>query len=600
MHRSAARCRRGSPCARHGGRGRRPAGRLRRLRRRLIADPRATVTVTATPSASPQPRRRTPTATPRRRPRCRCTSCAARSSASPSAACRRPPRRPRRRSRPCSPAPRRPRRAAGLTSAVPRGTRLLGLSIDGTTARVDLSAQFAAGGGSLSMQARVAQVVYTLTRFPTINAVDFMLDGALVETLGGEGLILDAGQTPRRLARLRARHLRREPGRRRRADAARSSSAARPASSRARSGALSSTPAAASIVRAPRCRPHAARPGAGASARRIAFSTTAATSGTLIVYSQSMEDGSRQDEVRIPGHVRSAVEAQRRAGRRGSRPRAPRERQMAGSAGVTPACVGLEPTLILPIDPPRTAIVLRACQGAATFAPKAAPAMGRPSDERPRHHDRDADGQRLVDVARARAQPAQPAVNADGRPGTAAMVSGDTSPASMKPAAGVASKMRSQRASPSASVTGRTPEPDVERRLQARRIGLDDLDRGAAAHEAARGGATHRAEPEEQYVPADEAPGRRLERGHVAVGGGRVVVDAAPVAGVQGDEAEVVGEEHHLRRRRRTPPGCRARRAAPSPRPRSPGAARMATTQSLKPPMTPSPLVTGTAATRAP
>ncbi len=30
---------------------------------------------------------------------------------------------------------------------------------------------------------------------------------------------------------------------------------------------------------------------------------------------------------------------------------------MAGSAGVTPACVGLEPTLILPIDPPRIAIV---------------------------------------------------------------------------------------------------------------------------------------------------------------------------------------------------------------------------------------------------
>ena len=86
-------------------------------------------------------------------------------------------------------------KAAGLTSAVPSGTRLLALSIDGTTARVDLSSRFAAGGGSLSMQARVAQVVYTLTRFPTIDAVDFMLDGAMVETLGGEGLILDAGQT---------------------------------------------------------------------------------------------------------------------------------------------------------------------------------------------------------------------------------------------------------------------------------------------------------------------------------------------------------------------------------------------------------------------
>jgi hypothetical protein len=37
---------------------------------------------------------------------------------------------------------------------------------------------------------------------------------------------------------------------------------------------------------------------------------------------------------------------------------------MAGSAGVTPAYVGLEPTLILSIDPPRRIILLR--RGART------------------------------------------------------------------------------------------------------------------------------------------------------------------------------------------------------------------------------------------
>jgi hypothetical protein len=41
------------------------------------------------------------------------------------------------------------------------------------------------------------------------------------------------------------------------------------------------------------------------------------------------------------------------------------ETEMAGSAGVTPACVGLEPTLILPIDPPRTTILLRLRRGAS-------------------------------------------------------------------------------------------------------------------------------------------------------------------------------------------------------------------------------------------
>ena len=50
---------------------------------------------------------------------------------------------------------------------------------------------------------------------------------------------------------------------------------------------------------------------------------------------------------------------------------------MAGSAGVTPAYVGLEPTLILPIDPPRPAIVhLRLGRGARDGARRDAPAAG--------------------------------------------------------------------------------------------------------------------------------------------------------------------------------------------------------------------------------
>ena len=83
---------------------------------------------------------------------------------------------------------------AGLGTAIPAGTRLLGLSIAEGTARVDLSSEFAAGGGSLSMTARVAQVVYTLTRFPTVRAVEVLLDGEPVEALGGEGIVLDGAQ----------------------------------------------------------------------------------------------------------------------------------------------------------------------------------------------------------------------------------------------------------------------------------------------------------------------------------------------------------------------------------------------------------------------
>jgi len=93
--------------------------------------------------------------------------------------------------------PTRAERAAGLGTAVPAGTELLGVSIDGTTATVDLSGEYASGGGSLSMMARVAQVVYALTQFKTVRAVELMLDGKPLEALGGEGIMLG---TPQRRA----------------------------------------------------------------------------------------------------------------------------------------------------------------------------------------------------------------------------------------------------------------------------------------------------------------------------------------------------------------------------------------------------------------
>jgi spore germination protein GerM len=95
--------------------------------------------------------------------------------------------------------------ADGLTSSIPAGTRLLGLRITPAgVAEVDLSGEFASGGGSLSMLTRIAQVVYTLTSFPTVRSVRFLIDGERVEAIGGEGVTVDhpltradvAGQAP--------------------------------------------------------------------------------------------------------------------------------------------------------------------------------------------------------------------------------------------------------------------------------------------------------------------------------------------------------------------------------------------------------------------
>ena len=81
--------------------------------------------------------------------------------------------------------------AAGVSTAIPAGTQLLDVSIEDGVATVDLSSEFESGGGSLSMMLRLAQVVFTVTQFPTVEGVQFELDGQPVEIFSGEGIVLD-------------------------------------------------------------------------------------------------------------------------------------------------------------------------------------------------------------------------------------------------------------------------------------------------------------------------------------------------------------------------------------------------------------------------
>jgi germination protein M len=70
-----------------------------------------------------------------------------------------------------------------MYSAVPAGTRFLGLQISNGEALVNLSSEFEAGGDTGSIGLRMAQVVYTLTQFPTIHGVRFEFDGVLPKTV---------------------------------------------------------------------------------------------------------------------------------------------------------------------------------------------------------------------------------------------------------------------------------------------------------------------------------------------------------------------------------------------------------------------------------
>ena len=81
----------------------------------------------------------------------------------------------------------------GLLTMIPAGSQLLGITVDGGIASVDLTGTFESGGGSASMLGRLAQLVYTATQFPTVDAVRLRLDGKPVESIGGEGVIVGAG-----------------------------------------------------------------------------------------------------------------------------------------------------------------------------------------------------------------------------------------------------------------------------------------------------------------------------------------------------------------------------------------------------------------------
>ena len=88
-------------------------------------------------------------------------------------------------------------RAAGLHTEIPHGTTLRDLNLANGLATVDLSRDYERGGGTLSMTARLAQVIFTATQFDNADEVLFWLDGAPVEFFGGEGIVLGEAQQRR-------------------------------------------------------------------------------------------------------------------------------------------------------------------------------------------------------------------------------------------------------------------------------------------------------------------------------------------------------------------------------------------------------------------
>ncbi len=75
----------------------------------------------------------------------------------------------------------------GFHTEIPQGTRLLGITQKDGQVQINLSSEFAQGGGSTAMIQRVAQVRDTAYSVDN-RAATILVEGQELSTLGGEGL----------------------------------------------------------------------------------------------------------------------------------------------------------------------------------------------------------------------------------------------------------------------------------------------------------------------------------------------------------------------------------------------------------------------------
>lgn len=195
-------------------------------------------------------------------------------------------------------------RDAGLGTAIVPGTKLRGIAIDDGVARVDLNGAFASDDGSLSIPARVSQVVYTMTQFDTVSAVEFLINGKVVHAIGGEGVVVDGPQSRTDWADFLPAIFVESPAVGDVVTASRITVRGNASVFEAtfvvdvldRTGAAVTTKTVTAGEGAP---------GRGAFTAKLKLPPLTG-SGTLVAYEVSMEDGSRMNEVRIP--LRFAVE----------------------------------------------------------------------------------------------------------------------------------------------------------------------------------------------------------------------------------------------------------------------------------------------------
>jgi spore germination protein GerM len=77
----------------------------------------------------------------------------------------------------------------GYVSLIPEGTKLRSVSIADRVATLNFSEEFEYNQyGVEGYLGQLTQIVYTATSYPTVDSVQFLIDGQLREYVGGEGV----------------------------------------------------------------------------------------------------------------------------------------------------------------------------------------------------------------------------------------------------------------------------------------------------------------------------------------------------------------------------------------------------------------------------
>ncbi|HOK56977.1 MAG TPA: GerMN domain-containing protein [bacterium] len=78
----------------------------------------------------------------------------------------------------------------GFSTSLNENTRILDLKIEGDTLNLNFSKEVEEGGGTLLMETRIAQIVYTGTQFPEIEKIRFLIEGNTIKYFSGEGITI--------------------------------------------------------------------------------------------------------------------------------------------------------------------------------------------------------------------------------------------------------------------------------------------------------------------------------------------------------------------------------------------------------------------------